>query len=218
MGESNLSSSEVQHNSIYVCCAIQAYPDKFEENGAVALNHMLQERAGLTRAEAFKVIADTIKSGLVKLDKRGAKRLVIVDEAFRPFRDTVIERIGKVQAEVVTFNWHLHRPRPLSDDEQKDLVKHVKKGRLWDVHQALPDRLAHEVIASFEKLGGGEKSVRNPFDAEKALFTSSMSEALHKFSKDMIGKDFILVVTRSGDTIKPAMKIIERETVLHIDF
>lgn len=213
-----LADSELSHNALYICCAVHAYPDQFDENGAVAMNHMLQERAGLTRVEAFKVVSDTVKLGLVRLEKRGAKRLVVVEETFKPFRDRMIDRIGRVQAEVVTFNWHLHRPRSLTEPEKQGLAKHVKKGRLWDLKQSLPDRLAKDVVAHVEQLGGGEKQVRNPFEAEKAKFAEVMSEALHRLAKDMVGKDFVLVVVRSGDTIRPAMKIIERETQLQLEF
>lgn len=213
-----LSGSEVEHNALFVCCAVQAYPDQFEENGAVAMNHLLQERAGLSRVEAFKVVSDTVKLGLVSLEKRGSKRLVIVEDAFKAFRDRMIDRIGKVQSEVVTFNWHLHRPRPLTDPEKQGLAKHVQRGRLWDLKQSLPDRLSKDVLAHFEKLGGGEKQVRNPFDSEKAKFVEALEAALQRFTKDMVGKDFVLVVVRSGDTIRPAMKIIEKETQLQLDF
>lgn len=214
---SNLPPEQQTHNALYLCCAVKAYPDKFEENGAVALNHMVQERAGLTRAEAFAVVGDAFKAGLLALDKRGGKKRLLVDPAtFGPFRDKNINRIGKIESEVVTFNWHLYRPKVT--ETQDALSKHVEKGRLWDLKKGLPDRLAREVITHFEKTAQGEKQVRPPTDIEKAAFTAVMSAALHRFAKDMPGRDFILVVTRTGDTIRPSLKIIDRESNVEITF
>ena len=210
-----LSDADLDYNLLYIACILQKFSEKFIENGAVVLNHMLQERGGLTKEQAFAVVADALKSGIVKMDKKDKKRLYLVPDAFRPFRDRMIHLIGRVQAEVVTFSWNLRTPRKgLSAGEQKALQRQVRKGRLWDMTKAKPERLAEGVFSYFDKLvdaTNGKGRARIPDENERHVFMEIMQLPLERLA-NKLPTDFVLMVTMVGSVVKPRIKMIDRSS------
>lgn len=194
---SGLTPDQLAHNDLYCCCAVLSSPVHFATDGAVSLNHLLQERAGMTREQAFQIVADAIAAGLLRVDDANGKRLSVVAEAYVPFRDKHIEAIGAVQAEVVTMNWTMHAPSGLDDAVRDDLRRHVARGRLADLGGTRAGRAFIKIdkLLTPAVMAGEAAHIDGPALELISTEAQRLTDAVDLLTPD----DYIIVIARTRD-------------------
>lgn len=194
---SGLSPEQLAHNHLYCCCAVLSSPAHFAADGAVALNHLLQERAGMTREQAFQVVADAIAAKLLFVDDAADKRLSVSAESFTPFRDLHIEAICAVQAEVVTMSWTMHAPPGVDDAVRDDLRRHVERGRLVDLGGTRAGRafIAIDKLLTPAVIAGEAEHMDGAALEAVSREAERLTDAVDAFTSD----DFIVVIARTRD-------------------
>ena len=133
----------IKRNIMFLAMAVDHYGERFEENGAVSLNHMIQERSGFNREEAFSLVADVLECGMMRLDKKsqGKKCLVLNRVMFDEWKAKFVFDLPKIKASVVTPTWKLKRPdRKLTPIEREIVKKNIRKGRLFEVQKKIVDQ------------------------------------------------------------------------------
>lgn len=221
--------SALEYNSMYLACAVLALPHLFEENGAVVLNQMIQERAKLSSQDAFALISDAMRTvRILRLEKQSKKRLAVDQEVFNHLRDRMLSDMGRMQGEVGTDRWKFKDSRrPLTDQESQDLQKLSERGYLdkpkpansaastssgvMDIMQA-EDEISI-LVRDFLKM----KGMRSASDEERDMLRKFLSSGI----KDLVGvmkdQSFLVVVRRENGKVAIRMRVAEPLNGLDID-
>jgi len=106
------------------------YRDDFLDRGANVLNYRLQERAGMSREDAFALIADALATDLIRVE--GPDRGIAVDdEIFLVWRDVFASSLSYLNSCAPGKVWPVPGiRRELTEKEAKILDKNILKGRL----------------------------------------------------------------------------------------
>lgn len=194
---SGLTPDQVEENNLYVCCAVLSGGEYYARDGAVRLNHLLQERARMTRDQAFQVIADAIMASLIRVADEDNKRLVVIAEPFRRLRDRRIDEIGAVESEVVTMTWTMHAPTGVDESVAEDLRKHVARGRLVDLGGTRAGRafIAIDKLLSASVIAGFAEHV----DGEALAVVEAEAEGMADAVAEHIDSDFVVVIARTRE-------------------
>lgn len=122
------------YNVLFVALATKYYEQMLAINGAVQLNHMIQDRARWHTEMAFGLISDTIREGLIWVDKSNCRALKVRQDVFDWWVEKYRRHVFDMRCYVVSARWPLNKVgRKLTLDEKSVLEKNIQKGRLYDL-------------------------------------------------------------------------------------
>ena len=153
------SDDQRQKNNLFLSLIVDGYEGRFSRNGAVVLNHMIQERSGLSKEDVFVLIGDAIKDGVLVIDRGDDKKLGIDKSRVVVLRDKFSDVLPKMQGEVVSEKWSFGEVtrRELTENEKAALSKNIKHGGLKEVnpetnnHAPKMDHLANYIERTLRK-------------------------------------------------------------------
>ena len=132
---------------MFLAMVVEHYAERFEENGALCLNHMIQERSGFNREEAWALVADAIGIGLLWVEKElGKKKLRINQKMFDEWKGNFVFQLPKIKASVVSSRWTLKRSdRKLTNMERAIVQKNIRKGRLFEIQKDIAKDMSNDL-------------------------------------------------------------------------
>lgn len=202
------------YNFLFLCLVVERYSTRFEENGALSLNHLIQERSGISKEEAFALISDTITEGYLGVERENGKKLVVNKIKYIELRDRLNEIVPKIQSQVVSEKWIFSSPlrKELTESENVSLDKNIKLGRLKEVRSEMysPERsivnhIEHQLRSSYSS------NVSDPPEEMRENLIKVMQEPIGALTKLCNDHDFVFMVEKNGSKIIPKFKLIKRD-------
>lgn len=195
------------HDYLFICFVVEKFKNRFEADGAAELNNLLQERAKLTKEQAFAFVSDAIREGYLACRKQDGKRILeVVDEKYNRLRDSYIALIPEIQSAVAGPIWKLQSGLrfQLNDEEKKSLQKFIAqnrvKGESMDmgsiIKQAAKEKSPVQTISQEPQ---PQVANEDPFLREE--FKAIVGPAFMDFIKKNKHLDFSLVVEKKGDQV-----------------
>jgi hypothetical protein len=123
--ESNFSVDRA-HDYLFIAFVVQKLNGTLDKDGAAHLNNLLQQRADLTKEQAFAFIKDAISSNLIYVEKEGDSRKLRVNQTtFNVLRDKYGDLIPQIHSNIESSKWKFRSAIrfQLSDDERQSLNK-----------------------------------------------------------------------------------------------
>ena len=200
---SNLSADRA-YDYLFLCFVVQRMNGSLEEDGAATLNNVLQERADLTKEQAFAFIRDIISSNLIYVEKEDNRRKLRVNTTnYNSLRDKWGEFIPQIHSNIESSKWKFRSAIrfQLTDDERQTLNKFISQNRVKS--EDVEIKKSEAVVVDDKK----EKD--NLVQAIQEDFQEIVGEKMVEFVKLHSGKDFSILIKKTGDKIDCSIRDVK---------
>jgi hypothetical protein len=200
--ESNFSVDRA-HDYLFIAFVVQKLNGTLDKDGAAHLNNLLQQRADLTKEQAFAFIKDAISSNLIYVEKEGDSRKLRVNQTtFNVLRDKYGDLIPQIHSNIESSKWKFRSAIrfQLSDDERQSLNKFISQNRVKD---------GPAEAKKVEPVVDDKKERENLVQAIQEDFQEIVGERLVEFVKLHSGKDFSILIKKTGDKIDCSIRDVK---------